>query len=104
VGAAAGAALVFIHVPDRVVKTDISTTLHKTFKTLDIIGFLLFAPSIIMFLLALEWGGTNYPWADSRIIGLFCGAAGMVRTVPLYLRAEILWQFRSSALNPLPSP
>jgi len=31
-----------------------------------------------MFLLALEWGGTQYPWGDAKIIGLFCGSAGML--------------------------
>lgn len=46
------------------------------FKVLDLAGFLLFAPTMIMFLLALEWGGTTYPWRNSKIIGLFCGAAG----------------------------
>jgi hypothetical protein len=36
----------------------------------------LFAPAAIQFLLALEWGGTQYPWSSSTVIGLFCGAAG----------------------------
>jgi hypothetical protein len=31
---------------------------------------------MIMFLLALEWGGTSYAWSSATIIGLFCGAAG----------------------------
>ncbi len=70
--------LVFIHIPDRVVKSNVSTTFHHTLRTLDLIGFLLFAPCIIMFLLALEWGGTNYPWSDSRIIGMFIGSAAML--------------------------
>lgn len=31
---------------------------------------------MIMFLLALEWGGTSYTWNSAMIIGLFCGAGG----------------------------
>ncbi|KUJ08399.1 putative efflux pump antibiotic resistance protein [Mollisia scopiformis] len=38
---------------------------------LDPIGTLLFVPSIICGLLALQWGGTSYAWDDGRIIGLF---------------------------------
>jgi hypothetical protein len=37
----------------------------------DPIGTILFAPSIICLLLALQWGGTTYAWSDGRIIALF---------------------------------
>ncbi|KAI0099778.1 major facilitator superfamily domain-containing protein [Nemania sp. FL0031] len=47
----------------------------RKLKSLDGLGFVLFAGSIIMLLLALEWGGANngYPWNSSVIIGLFVG-------------------------------
>jgi Fungal trichothecene efflux pump (TRI12) len=42
--------------------------------SLDLTGFVLFASIAVMSLLALEWGGTKYPWNSAVIIGLFCGA------------------------------
>jgi hypothetical protein len=53
-------------------------TMLSLLDTLDSIGFLLFAPTAIMFLLALEWGGTKYSWSSGTVIGLFCGSAGML--------------------------
>lgn len=41
---------------------------------LDMIGFVLFSGSIIMLLLALQWGGITYAWSSSVVIGLFVGA------------------------------
>jgi MFS family permease len=38
---------------------------------LDIPGNTLFIASIICLLLALDWGGSTYPWSSSRIIVLF---------------------------------
>ncbi|KAF7330046.1 DHA14-like major facilitator [Mycena kentingensis (nom. inval.)] len=37
----------------------------------DPFGTLVFIPGIISLLLALQWGGTKYPWSDGRIIALF---------------------------------
>ncbi|RYP10535.1 hypothetical protein DL764_000588 [Monosporascus ibericus] len=36
----------------------------------DPIGSVVFIPAIVCLLLALQWGGTTYPWNDTRIIVL----------------------------------
>ncbi|KAK8124341.1 MFS transporter [Apiospora kogelbergensis] len=53
-----------------------SYTLLQKLRKLDLIGFVLFTPAVIMLILALQRGGTYYPWASPTIIGLFCGAFG----------------------------
>ena len=40
---------------------------------IDLAGFALFAGSIVMLLLALQFGGSTYKWGSSQIIGLFVG-------------------------------
>ncbi|KAJ7124653.1 major facilitator superfamily domain-containing protein [Mycena crocata] len=41
----------------------------------DPLGTIVFIPGIVCLLLALQWGGSRYPWSDGRIIALFvlCG-------------------------------
>ncbi|RYO21115.1 Efflux pump [Alternaria arborescens] len=39
-------------------------------KRLDPIGLAFFVPSMVCLILALQWGGTTYPWSAPRIIGL----------------------------------
>jgi len=34
-------------------------------------GTLVFIPAIVSLLLALQWGGSKYPWRSGRIIALF---------------------------------
>lgn len=62
-------------------------TLKSLLKSLDLVGFFLFAPLAVMFLMALEWGGTKYAWNSATIIGLFCGGGGM-------LLIFIAWEYR----------
>lgn len=40
-------------------------------QVLDPIGLILFLPAIICLLLALQWGGSTYPWGNWRIILMF---------------------------------
>ena len=40
-------------------------------KEFDLYGTSVFIPAIVSLLLALQWGGTKYPWGSWRIILLF---------------------------------
>ncbi|TGO50570.1 hypothetical protein BOTNAR_0388g00130 [Botryotinia narcissicola] len=61
-----------IHIPSihNIVRTSWSS--KKKLLNIDACGFILFAPTIISFLLALEWGGSSYAWSSATFIGLFC--------------------------------
>ncbi|KAI9744653.1 MAG: hypothetical protein M1818_002182 [Claussenomyces sp. TS43310] len=49
----------------------VTLSLKEKLLELDLYGTAVFVPSIICLLLALQWGGTKYPWGNSRIIALF---------------------------------
>jgi predicted MFS family arabinose efflux permease len=48
-------------------------TLPQRILKLDLIGASILVPAVICLLLALQWGGSTYPWKSSKIIGLFVG-------------------------------
>ncbi len=60
----------------------------EKFKHLDLPGFALFVPAVIMLLLALQWGGEKYAWRSATIIGLFCGFAVLVPIFCLWQKHE----------------
>ncbi|KAI1761976.1 MFS general substrate transporter [Hypoxylon sp. FL1150] len=61
----------------------------KRLQNLDGLGFLLFAGSLTMLLLALQWGGNAYSWNSSTIIGLFVGFGVVVALfIPWQLRLQ----------------
>ncbi|KHO01780.1 MFS toxin efflux pump (AflT) [Metarhizium album ARSEF 1941] len=47
-------------------------------QQLDLLGTFIFIPAIVCLLLALQWGGADYAWGDSKIIGLFVGFGLMI--------------------------
>lgn len=49
------------------------TPLLKRIQQLDLVGAFFLIPAVVCLLLALQWGGSTYPWHNSRIIGLFVG-------------------------------
>ncbi|KAJ5197556.1 hypothetical protein N7449_008035 [Penicillium cf. viridicatum] len=60
--------LFFFHAPESVRRRP---ELRKLLSELDPIGSFFFLPAIVCLLLALQWGGTQYPWNNPRIIVLF---------------------------------
>nr|OQO27038.1 hypothetical protein B0A51_04038 [Rachicladosporium sp. CCFEE 5018] len=76
-GAIIAGLIAFSKVPDAFAKPPARVVVKELHKRLDLPGFVLFAPAVIMLLLALEWGGNAYAWKSATIIGLFCGFGGM---------------------------
>lgn len=65
-----------LHIRGQKIPGDVSF-LDK-FRKLDLLGTGVLIPAVICLLLALQWGGTEYPWGNSRIIGLFVVSAALV--------------------------
>ncbi|ERF75088.1 hypothetical protein EPUS_04870 [Endocarpon pusillum Z07020] len=59
----------FFKSPNR--KTQSEKTWREKLESMDPIGTAVFIPAIVCCLLALQWGGTMYPWSNARIIALF---------------------------------
>ena len=69
-GATAPALVFFLDSPPRQARPNTSETLLQKIMHYDPIGNIIFLPCIVCILLALQWGGTTYPWSDGRIIAL----------------------------------
>jgi hypothetical protein len=86
------AAIFFFLVHLRPAETELRPIVQKI-KGLDATGLTLFAAAMIMLLLALNWGGTAYPWNSSTIIGLLVGsgiAFGLFVPWQLYMKDDAL--------------
>jgi hypothetical protein len=66
--------LAFVKIPEVLPKQKLTTAIRALPGQLDIVGFSLFASSAIQLLLALQYGGNQFSWHSSQVIGLFCGA------------------------------
>lgn len=85
IGAVTIIVLAIMRIPDAKVTVETKPSIKAQIHRLDLAGSAIFAPAIVMLLLALDWGGVSYPWNSAKIIGLFCGFAG---TFCLFLRWE----------------
>jgi MFS family permease len=64
-----GVIIFFFKAPDRAAIAELGW--QERIKEFDLEGTAAFIPAIISLLLALQWGGTTYPWSNWRIILLF---------------------------------
>lgn len=85
VGGVAALLTLLVQIPDQRVRPGESfiKILRSKF---DFIGFFIFAPCIVMFLLALQYGGVDYPWESATVIGLFCGGGATLLVFVLWER------------------
>lgn len=96
-GGMVGILMVLTRIPDQIPKEPFTLPyLRSLLPHFDLIGFVLFAPASIMFLLALQWGAEDYGWSSSEVIGLFCGAAA---TAVVFVIWE--WRMGDDAMIPL---
>ncbi|OIW24937.1 MFS general substrate transporter [Coniochaeta ligniaria NRRL 30616] len=65
-------------------------------QQLDILGTIVFIPSIICILLALQWGGSTYAWSNGRIIALFV-VFGVLMACFVLIQA---WQQENATVPP----
>ena len=87
IGALAIAVIAFVLVIHRDNNPDHLTPLQRILK-LDLIGASILVPAVVCLLLALQWGGTTYPWSNSRIIGLFVGF-GLLTIIFVYSQIKL---------------
>jgi len=76
-GAAMLAIFLFLHIKRTDQAQDAGLTVVQRILSLDLLGTAMLVPSIVCLLLALQWGGTEYAWNSSVVIGLFVGFAVM---------------------------
>ncbi|SPQ23149.1 342eff8d-c4f9-42f6-99fd-6453fa1d3948 [Thermothielavioides terrestris] len=93
VGGAAVAALVFMF-PKRPPKQPVPAA--QQVRQLDPLGNLVFLPSVVCLLLALQWGGSTYAWNSGRIIALLVLAGVLFIT---FVAIQV-WQQENATVAP----
>jgi len=84
--------LIFFKAPARDAQP--STGLRQRIMQFDPVGIVLSVPSVICLLLALQWGGTKYPWNSGRVITLL-----VVFAVSIVAFAAVQWGLGDNAIG-----
>jgi hypothetical protein len=77
IGGVVAVLLFFLRIPEADSKPPARQVLGTAIKSLDLPGFVLISPAAVMFLLGLQYGGNQYAWNSSVVIGLLVGAGVM---------------------------
>ncbi|KAL2843003.1 major facilitator superfamily domain-containing protein [Aspergillus pseudodeflectus] len=95
-GVVVGGFLLFNTIPEPKPKSPPLQILGSAVKSLDLAGFMLICPAVVMLLLGLQFGGNEHPWDSSVVIGLLVGAAAT-------FAAFLAWEYRQGdrAMVPL---
>lgn len=64
-----------------------SLSFWQKLTRIDLLGASFLIPGIICLLLALQWGGTKYPWSDSKVWGCLLGF-GLILAVFVVLQVR----------------
>lgn len=70
-----GATIIALFFFLKLTETKTKITWGELFKRLDPVGNIFFLPAIVCLVLALQWGGSEYPWSSGRVIGLLVAFA-----------------------------
>ncbi|SPQ23139.1 155f0597-f3a3-42ef-9315-100e4f8f9811 [Thermothielavioides terrestris] len=73
-GVIVGIPLIFLRIAEQAPKDPFFKVISRLHHYLDLVGFALFAGAVAQLLLALQFGGNQFAWNSSQVIGLFCGA------------------------------
>ncbi|KAJ7018830.1 major facilitator superfamily domain-containing protein [Mycena alexandri] len=68
----------------------------RRLQQFDPLGTIIIIPAVVCLLLALQWGGSTYPWKSGRIIGLFV-AFGVLTLLFIIVQA---WKGDSGTVPP----
>jgi len=71
-------------------------TFWRKVRRLDWLGLAVLLPSVICLLLAMQWGGTQFPWSSARIIVLL-NLSALLIAVFLFIQ----WKKKEEAMLPL---